>query len=359
MPKILYAYPEPLPSQKARSVQVTATCAALARKTEVTIAADIQGNMFSGLGISRPEQLTIKSINRNIGPIISNMVFNWRLDRLIRTIRFDVIISRHPKLAAKLCGKGLAVIFEVHEILKDKHPGRKDLSQMEKQIAQNAKGLIFISEGLQRRWEELYKTPPCVVIPSGTFCNNDFPEKDRSGPVRQIHYAGTTYYKWKGIETLFSALNMLHDLELVMIGETDVEIIPEPVRQRVRLLGHLTNKSVRTELQKARIALLPNSAQSITSRLYTSPLKLLEYMSNGVSVVASDLPSIREIVSEKECVFFTPDSPEDLAKAILTLVNDPGLEATLSMAGWKKAKEYSWDARAEKILTFAASLGVL
>jgi glycosyltransferase involved in cell wall biosynthesis len=341
MPKILYAYPEPLPSQKARSVQVTATCAALARKTEVTIAADIQGNMFSGLGIPRPEQLIIKSINRNVGPIISNMV------------------SRHPKLAAKLCGKGLAVIFEVHEILKDKHPGRKDLSQMEEQIAQNAKGLIFISEGLQRRWEELYKTPPCVVIPSGTFCNNDFPKKDRSGPVRQIHYAGTTYYKWKGIETLFSALNMLPDLELVMIGETDKNIIPEPVRQRVRLLGHLPNKSVRTELQKARIAILPNSAQSITSRLYTSPLKLLEYMSNGVSVVASDLPSIREIVSENECVFFTPDSPEDLAKAILTLVNNPGLEATLSMAAWKKAKEYSWDARAEKILSFAASLGVL
>jgi glycosyltransferase involved in cell wall biosynthesis len=326
--------------------------------------------MFSGLGIPRPEQLIIKSINRNVGPIISNMVFNRRLDRLIRTVRFDIIISRHPKLAAKLCGKGLAVIFEVHEILKDKHPGRheilkdkhpgrKDLSQMEEQIARDAKGLIFISEGLQRRWEELYKTPHCAVVPSGTFCNNDFPEKDRSRPVRQIHYAGTTYYKWKGIETLFSALNMLHDLELVMIGETDGEIIPEPVRQRVRLLGHLPNKSVRTELQKARIAILPNSAQSITSRLYTSPLKLLEYMSNGVSVVASDLPSIREIVSEKECVFFTPDSPEDLAKAILTLVNDPGLEATLSMAAWKKAKEYSWDARAEKILSFAASLGVL
>ncbi len=78
-----------------------------------------------------------------------------------------------------------------------------------------------------------------------------------------------------------------------------------------------------------------------------------------MSVVASDLPSIREIVSEKECVFFTPDSPDDLAKAILTLVNDPGLEATFSMAAWKKAKEYSWDARAEKILSFAASLGVL
>ena len=359
MPKILYAYPEPLPSQKARSIQVTATCAALALKTDVTLAADIQGNMFSGLGISRPEQLIIKNINRNIGPIVSNMVFNQRLDRLIRTIRFDIIVSRHPKLAARLCGKGLAVIFEVHEILKDKHPGRKDLSQMEEQIARDAKGLIFISKGLQRRWEELYETPPCIIIPSGTFCENVFPEKDRLGPVKQIHYAGTTYYKWKGIETLFSALNMLPDLELVMIGETDREIIPAPVVQRVRQLGYLTNKSVRTELQKARIAILPNSAQSITSRLYTSPLKLLEYMSSGVSVVASDLPSIREIVSEKECVFFTPDSPEDLAKAILKLVNDPGLEAALSMASWKKAKEYSWDTRAEKILSFAALLGVL
>ncbi len=196
-------------------------------------------------------------------------------------------------------------------------------------------------------------------MPSGTFCNNDLPQKDRSLPVRKIYYAGTTYYKWKGIETLFSALEMLPDLELVMIGETDREIIPEPVRQRVKLLGHMTNESVRTELQKARIAILPNSAQSITSRLYTSPLKLLEYMSSGASVVASDLPSIREIVSEKECVFFTPDSPEDLAKAIMILVNDPGLETTLSIAAWEKAKEYAWDARAEKILTFAASLGVL
>jgi glycosyltransferase involved in cell wall biosynthesis len=197
------------------------------------------------------------------------------------------------------------------------------------------------------------------VIPSGTFCNTDFPKKDRSTPVRQIYYAGTNYYKWKGVDTLLGALRMLPELELVIIGNINKEIIPETLSQRVKLLGHLTNKFVRTELQKARIAVLPNSAQAMTSQFYTSPLKLLEYMACGLSVIASNLPSIREIVSEKECVFFTPDNPEDLAQAIMKVVKDPDLEAVMSAAAWEKAKEYSWDVRAEKILTFVASLGVL
>ena len=67
--------------------------------------------------------------------------------------------------------------------------------------------------------------------------------------------------------------------------------------QRVRLVGYVPPGEVPLWLAAADVLALPNSAGEAISARYTSPLKLFEYMAAGRGIVASDLPSLREVLT--------------------------------------------------------------
>jgi len=111
-------------------------------------------------------------------------------------------------------------------------------------------------------------------------------------------------------------------------------------------------------LKAADVVVLPNSRNSrqkrfsIYSRYDTSPIKLFEYLASGAPIVASDLPSIREIVSEEEVFFVKPDDPQELAQGIERLLTDQEFARTLSSRALERSKEYTWEKRAKKIVEF-------
>ena len=61
---------------------------------------------------------------------------------------------------------------------------------------------------------------------------------------------------------------------------------------------------------------LPNTASAISER-YTSPLKLFEYLTLGRPIVASDLPAIREVLTDGRTALLVPpgDPPALAARA--------------------------------------------
>jgi glycosyltransferase involved in cell wall biosynthesis len=85
---------------------------------------------------------------------------------------------------------------------------------------------------------------------------------------------------------------------------------------------------------------------------YASPIKLFEYMASGRAIVASDLPSIAEVVTDGESALLTPPSDVDaLAEAIRRLRDDPALRQRLADNAHALVMEsYTWDARAKAIL---------
>ncbi|NJL93823.1 MAG: glycosyltransferase family 4 protein [Anaerolineae bacterium] len=86
----------------------------------------------------------------------------------------------------------------------------------------------------------------------------------------------------------------------------------------------------------------------------TSPMKLFEYMMAGKAILASDLPSTREVVSHGENAYLVPPADASaLAQALRTLHGDAALRARLGQAAAQRALEFTWQARAAQILQAA------
>ena len=79
---------------------------------------------------------------------------------------------------------------------------------------------------------------------------------------------------------------------------------------------------------------------------------MFEYMSAGVPIVASDLPTIREVLTDHEnAILVKPGDSKDLAQGIMELLDDRELVNKLSKKAYEDVKQYSWDMRAERIIS--------
>ncbi len=104
-----------------------------------------------------------------------------------------------------------------------------------------------------------------------------------------------------------------------------------------------------TRLAGATILALPNTPSAISER-YTSPLKLFEYLAMGRPIVASDLPAIREILTDGQSALLVPaGDAAALAAAIQRVAGDPALASRLAAGALALAPRFTWDVRAERL----------
>ena len=102
--------------------------------------------------------------------------------------------------------------------------------------------------------------------------------------------------------------------------------------------------------------LLPNVPISDESNYYTSPIKMFEYMASGVPIIASDLPSLREVLDESNAVLVEAGNPQKLEEAITSLVSDTARATHISRKAFADVQRYSWDNQVKALHDFIASL---
>lgn len=78
-------------------------------------------------------------------------------------------------------------------------------------------------------------------------------------------------------------------------------------------------------------------------------LPVLEAMETGAPVVASDIPSIREIAGDAVAYVSRPLDPDGWRAAFARLADDPVERASLAKRGRERASSYSWEAVAEQL----------
>ena len=158
---------------------------------------------------------------------------------------------------------------------------------------------------------------------------------------------------WKGVDTLCEAAQYLSpDIQVVVIGGEPAQVANFKSKYHaVMFLGYRPYQELANNQASADVLVLPNTGGDEISARFTSPLKLFTYMAGSRPIVASNLPSIREVLDEDSAVFFKPDDPHSLAETINVLVIDPVRGEHLAHNAREIVERYTWRARAEVILT--------
>ena len=113
------------------------------------------------------------------------------------------------------------------------------------------------------------------------------------------------------------------------------------VKDRIRYLGKPDQKTL-IEIYNAADILI------FTSLFEGFGMPLLEAMACGTPVITSNVSSMPEVV-ENDGILVDPRSPAAIAKAVLTLYQNPELRRALVEQGLLRIKSFTWENTAEKI----------
>ncbi len=382
--RVIYPVNEGIDFRRARFQQIFQTVHALARRgCEVDLLVgrnSIQASWqaLAHYGLWPHENLRIHSLpmlRREEGRALRvswDAVFRWacrlKIRELLRQRAYDAFLVRHLSPASFLLAHkeifALPLIFEAHEIFfltTERKEKAEKIRKQENGIYPRVEGIISISRGLAEKMKEVFPPlGPIEVIPDGV--NPDLFRIPPQPADQRIVYAGQLY-PWKGTGTLVEAMVHLPEGELHLVGGEGEKIsqLREKARRlgvegRIMFHGQVSPLEVRTHLSRAAVAVLPLT-NDLISACFTSPLKLFEYMAAGIPIVASDLPSVREILTGGEDALLVPPAdPAALAQAIRRIFREPGLGERLAVQARRKAAQYTWDRRAERLMQFIRSL---
>ncbi len=125
-------------------------------------------------------------------------------------------------------------------------------------------------------------------------------------------------------------------------------------RERFIFLEKQPIHEVPYHLKASDVLLMPHPWSEFYA-YYMSPLKLFEYMSARRPIIASSLPSIMEVLRDREnSLLGVPGDPESIAKNIRLALENKELANRIAIQAYADVQEYTWEKRAERILKFVA-----
>lgn len=294
------------------------------------------------------------------------LAFKYAL--FIRKHRISCVYSREERLlflivlySTLLLGQRLRIVYEAHLV-----PSRKSLAC--RYVYRHASVVVALTSFIRRRLESMdVPTENIVVAPDGVDLSLfDIPVSKQEARAqvalpkekRIVLYAGSfdRYVAWKGVDIFLGAVEHLPpDALIVLVGGREDELErmkKEYAGKQVMFVGRKAHTSIPLYVKAADVLVLPNKSGDVASEEYTSPMKLFEYMASGTPIVSSDLPSVREVLSEKSCVFVSPGSSRALADGIAKLAADQALGERIAAVAREDVRQYTWEKRAHRVMEY-------
>jgi len=174
-------------------------------------------------------------------------------------------------------------------------------------------------------------------------------EKYNIPPGKTIFFAGR-FVKYKGLEYLLRAMKHVEQGTLIIAGKGEEELrLKKLVHDlniiNVKFIGLISHQELPRLYKASDVYVLPS-----ISRGENFGIAALEAMACGTPVVASDLPGVRELVTDESGIKIKPKDIIGIANAINTVLSDDNLRSRMSLSARKNAENYSWETITEKVL---------
>jgi len=285
-----------------------------------------------------------------------------RVRRWIRDGNFDVMHVHEPlapSLGVLACWAARGpIVATVHSSIE-----RSRVLVTGYYLAQTAlekiSALVAVSEYARRTIVD-HLGADAVLIPNGVRVDHfadATPLQAWPGPA--IGFLGRMDEPRKGLPVLLDAFRGIlarhPDATLVLVGPGDVDEVladvPAAVRPSVVSLGRLDEADKARALASLDVYVAPNTGGE------SFGIVLLEAMSAGAPVVASDLDAFARVLDDGRCgVLFPVGDPQALEHAVSALVEDDDRRTRLVDAGRRRVMAYDWRTVAGDLLDVYASV---
>lgn len=281
----------------------------------------------------------------------------------IRRLRPALVHFHDPELLSiggRLMRDGVPVIYDAHEdvprqILTKQWIARplrllisKAFELYENLQVGKLSAVVAATPHIARRFEFL--TTRCVNVSNFPFLHELAPAGAVSARGLCVCYVGGIM-RTRGALEMIRALPLVPEVRLLLCGRFEDERLEAELRAehgwaQVDFFGQVGREEVRDVLARSfagLVTLLP-----MPSYQDSLPIKMFEYMSAELPVIASNFPIWREILERHECgLCVDPSAPEQIADAIRLLAFAPanaqamgmrGRSAVLSTFNWPQAE---------------------
>ncbi len=373
---ILYVVNARIPTGRAHSLQITQTATALGSFCRsVTLVtpffADAESfETLSNVNLKRLPALDVPYMVRwrfylrsiTYAPSLCvYLIFVWvrslfSSEKVVLYVRGEVIFLLYPFFYL------FPVFFETHQI--------RNHDRLYQFLLRRVRGVVVITERLKAKLIEEFGVSSEKIIVA-----RDAVDIDRFMHVAQdetlydtyklprdkklVMYTGSLGVE-KGVYTLADTATLLNKgVHLVIVGGLDFQL--PAFREKygtsnISIIGQVDHQEIPRLLSCADVVVLPDLASDTYSNLYTSPMKLFEYMASGKCIIAANVPSLREVLDEQSAYFFTSGDTQSLAETINHVVKDTIGCTQKSLRAAELVSQYTWSKRAENIVQFVGSL---
>jgi glycosyltransferase involved in cell wall biosynthesis len=158
------------------------------------------------------------------------------------------------------------------------------------------------------------------------------------------------FHKQKGhiylLEAMTQVLKEVPTFKALLVGDGELR---SAIEEKARMLN-LSNDVIFTGIRHDISEILALIDLFVLPSLWEGlPLSLLEAMAAGKPVIATPVGGVPEIIEDGiNGLLVSPRSPNDLAEAIITLLQNPKKAKSMGDAGRKKVDEYSVEAMVQK-----------
>jgi glycosyltransferase involved in cell wall biosynthesis len=186
-------------------------------------------------------------------------------------------------------------------------------------------------------------------------------------PDNYVVLYGGNLYGDRGVDDLLAAFrhvtHKVPETHLIVLGTGELDqdrrhralADSDAFHSNIHFTGRVPPTAVGNYLAVADIGVIPNPSRQQWD--YGFPIKLSEYLGAGLAVVATDLLTTAELVrTEKAALLVPPDSPTELADAIIKLLSDEPLRQSIRERALRVGAKLTYRARAVSVYQFFEKL---